>query len=135
MAIEQGDTIFETLLDVIQRQQELIASIADKIQRIDSIGGGGTATIEDYESNKVYKRNTLVVDTATETVYRVLVEYTSVTVEADCMAGKLKLVGFESQVVTFDHNPTQSEINILPEDSLVAIYSASDTPYQPESLE
>lgn len=135
MAIEQGDVIFETLLNVIQRQQELIASIADKIQRIDSIGGGGTATIEDYESNKVYKRNTLVVDTATETVYRVLVEYTSVTVEADCMAGKLKLVGFESQVVTFDHNPTQSEINILPEDSLVAIYSASDTPYQPESLE
>ena len=139
MAIEQGDEIFQTLFNIIHEQQMLIVSISEKLKQLDwsggGGGGGGSAIVTDYQSDQNYKRNTLVVDTATETLYRVINEYTSITVQEDCMNGNLKLVGFESQVVTFDHNPTQSEINVLPEDSLVAIYSAADTPYQPDLLE
>ncbi len=135
MAIEQEDAIFQTLFEIIHQQQELITSISTKLKQFDGMGGGSSAIIADYQSDTHYKRNTLVVDTSTETVYRVINEYTSITVNQDCMDGNLKLVGFESQVVTFDHNPTQSEINVLPEDSLVAIYSAADTPYQPDLLE
>lgn len=140
MAIEQEDEIFQTLFNIIHEQQELITSIAEKLTQLDwsgggGGGGGGSAIVTDYQSDQRYKRNTLVVDTATETLYRVINEYTSITVQEDCMNGNLKLVGFESQVITFDHNPTQSEINVLPEDSLVAIYSAADTPYQPDLLE
>lgn len=133
----QGDSVFEQLEAIIKTQSELIQSISEKLQQIESIGGGGSgnATISDYESNKDYERNTLVVDVNTETVYRVLNAYKSKTVEQDCIDGNLKLVGFESQIVTFNGNPTQSQINVLPEDTLVAIYSASDTPYQPNSLE
>lgn len=135
MAIESGDAVFQELYEVIQKQQQLITSIAEKLSMLDGIGGGGTATIADYESDKHYRRNTLVVDVGTETVYRVLNEYTSISVEQDCADGNLKLVGFESQIVTFNGNPTQSQINVLPEDSLVAIYSAADTPYVPDALE
>jgi hypothetical protein len=139
MAIEQGDEIFLTLFNIIHEQQSLIKSISEKLKQLDwsggGGGGGGSAIVTDYQSDQLYKRNTLVVDTATETMYRVINEYTSITVQEDCMNGNLKLVGFESQVITFDHNPTQSEINVLPEDSLVAIYSAADTPYQPDLLE
>lgn len=135
----QGDSVFEQLESIIKTQSELIQSISEKLQQIESIGGGGSgggnATISDYESNKDYERNTLVVDVNTETVYRVLKAYKSKTVEQDCIDGNLKLVGFESQIVTFNGNPTQSQINVLPEDTLVAIYSAADTPYQPNSLE
>ena len=135
----QGDSVFEQLESIIKTQSELIQSISEKLQQIESIGGGGSgggnATISDYESNKDYERNTLVVDVNTETVYRVLRAYKSKTVEQDCIDGNLKLVGFESQIVTFNGNPTQSQINVLPEDALVAIYSASDAPYQPNSLE
>ena len=70
----------------------------------------------------------------TETVYRVLEEYTSVTVEDDCSNGYLKLVGFESQIVTLNHEPTQKEINALPDDSLVAIYSTTEK-YTPQEQE
>ena len=132
------DPIFQQLINVITTQQQLINSIAQEIQELKGIGGGGTgnAVIEDYVSDHVYRRNTLVVDPNTETVYRVITnEYTSITVEQDCANGNLKLVGFESQIVTFNGNPTQSQINVLPEDTLVAIYSAADTPYQPSSLE
>lgn len=141
MAIEQEDEIFQTLFNIIHEQQVLITSIAEKLTQLEwsggggGGGGGGSAIVTDYQSDQRYKRNTLVVDTATETLYRVINEYTSITVQQDCMNGNLKLVGFESQVITFDHNPTQSEINVLPEDSLVAIYSAADTPYQPDLLE
>lgn len=133
----QGDSVFEQLESIIKTQSELIQSISEKLQQIESIGGGGSgnATISDYESNKDYERNTLVVDVNTETVYRVLKAYKSKTVEQDCIDGNLKLVGFESQIVTFNGNPTQSQINVLPEDTLVAIYSAADAPYQPNSLE
>ena len=134
----QGDSVFEQLEAIIKTQSELIQSISEKLQQIESIGGGsgsGNAVIEDYESGKNYVRNTLVVDVGTETVYRVLNAYTSISVEQDCANGNLKLVGFESQIVALNGNPTQSQINVLPEDTLVAIYSAADTPYQPDALE
>lgn len=122
---------FDRLVEVIRKQQQLINSIANKLEQLESIGGGGSASIEDYVSGTKYKRNVLVVDTDTETVYRVLKEYTSTTVESDCENGYLKLVGFESQIVTMNHDPSQSEINALPDDSLVVVYSSADTPYQP----
>lgn len=128
--------IFERLIQIIADQEKTIKSIADKLEQIESIGGGGSgnASIADYESGVKYTRNTLLVDTNTETVYRVIPQsYVSITVEDDKTNGNLKLVGFESQIVTFDHNPSQSEINTLPDDSLVAVYSRSDTPYLPDN--
>lgn len=126
------EDIFVRLNNIIQEQQQIIKSIADNLEQIKSIGGGGgSASIEDYESNKLYTRNILVVDTETETVYRVIDEYTSVTVEADKLAGHLKLVGYESQIVTFDGEPSQEQIDLLPENTLVAIYSSLDDPYTP----
>jgi hypothetical protein len=131
--------VFEKLFSVIRAQNVLIKNIADKLQQLEvggggGGGGGGNATISDYESGKRYKRNTLVVDPATETVYRVLPsEYTSITVEDDKLHGYLKLVGFESDIVTFDHNPSQSEIDALPDDSVVVIYSPTDVPYIPDT--
>jgi hypothetical protein len=127
------EPIFLRMYDIIHRQQLLIEEIADKLEQLE-LTGGGSASIEDYMSGRDYARNTLVVDTNTETVYRVLRPYTSVTVEDDTEAGHLKLVGFESQVVTFSHNPTQAEIEALPDDSLVAVYSPTDTPYIPDSI-
>lgn len=128
-------TIFEKIFAVISAQATLIKNIADKLQELEVGGGGGSgnASIADYESGKLYKRNTLVVDPATETVYRVLPEeYTSVTVEDDKSNGLIKLVGFESEIVTFDHNPTQAEIDALPDDSVVVVYSRTDVPYVPD---
>ncbi len=127
------DSVFDGLLEVIQQQKIMLQKIAEDLEAIESIGGGGgTATIEDYESGKNYKRNVLLVDTNTETVYRVLRDYTSVTVEDDARLGLIKLVGFESQIVTMNHNPTQAEIDALPDDTLVAVYSTNDTPYHPD---
>ena len=129
------DTVLQNLLDVIRAQQQKIAEIASKLSQIESIGGGGSgnATIEDYQSGKSYVRNTLVVDSNTETVYRVLDLYTSDTVANDVAAGKLKLVGYEGQVMTYSAPPTQTEIENLPDDTLVAVYNANDTPYDPNS--
>lgn len=129
---DESRELFDQLLNVIDAQQRLIASIADKISQIESIGGGGNSKVIDYTEDTLYQRNTLVVDTNTETVYRVLSEYTSTTVQYDCEHGFLKLVGFESQIVTVPHNPTQAEINAMPDDSLVAVYSATDRAYIPE---
>lgn len=125
---------FQDLINTIQEQQRLIARIANTLNQITSIGGGGSASIEDYEEGKLYKRNTLIVNPNTEIVYRVLREYTSVTIEQDLVTDPpvLKMVGGESQVVTFSHNPSQAEINNLNDDTLVAVYSSNDTPYQPE---
>lgn len=134
---EQQEQIFTALINVIQEHERLLASIADKLSRIESIGGGGgSASIEDYESGKVYKRNTLLVDRNTETVYRSLAEpsYTSISVETDLQNRNLKLVGFESQIVSFDHNPSQSEIDVLPDESFVAVYSSMDKPYNPDII-
>lgn len=125
------DDIFVRLNNVIREQQELIKSMADKIEQLTSIGGGGSASIEDYKANQEYDRNVLVVDTNTETVYRVIKPYTSVSIDNDREKGYLKLVGFESQMVTFNHLPTQQELDVLPEDVVVAIYSPTDDPYAP----
>lgn len=126
------DDIFTRLNAVIQEQQQMIKSLADKIERITSVGGGGgSASIEDYKEGKEYKRNVLVVDTTTETVYRVLKPYTSESFETDRENGYLKLVGFESQFVTFNHLPNQNELDTLPEDVIVAVYSPTDDPYTP----
>ena len=133
------EAIFEQLVGVIQQQQKQIESIAEKLSKIESIGGGGggtgNAVIEDYQENHHYMRNTLVVDPNMETVYRVLREYTSVDLDTDCANADLKLVGYESQVITFPHNPTQKEIDALPDDVLVAVYSPTDAPYVPDSQE
>ena len=130
--------IFEKLFTAIRAQHQLLKNIADKLEQLEvgggGGGGGGNATISDYESGKRYKRNTLVVDPATETVYRVLPsQYTSNTVEDDKRNGYLKLVGFESDIVTFDHNPSQAEIDALPDDAVVVIYSPTDVPYIPDT--
>ena len=131
-----NDGLFDHLLAVITEQSRLIESISNKLQKLESIGGGGgSASIEDYMPDTEYERNTLLVDTNTETVYRVLTKYKSISVETDCDNGNLKLVGFESQIVTLDHNPTQSEIAAIPEDALVAVYSPTDTPYAPDILD
>ena len=131
MASEQ--TIFAKLESVIKDQEKLIKSLTEKLEQlqIGIGGGGGSASIEDFTTNTKYKRNVLVVDTDTETVYRVIADYTSTAVQEDCAAGFLKLVGFESQIVTLGHEPSQKEIDSLPDNSLVAIYSATDTPYKP----
>lgn len=132
-SIEDGKALFNALLAKMREQEATIRRLAEKIQLIDHIGGGGgNGSIEDYVSDKQYKRNTLLVDPLTETLYRVIPDtYTSVTVDVDMQAGNLKLVGFESQIVTFNHLPTQAEIDALPKDVLVAIYSTTDTPYEP----
>lgn len=129
------DQIFQTLFQTISTQQELISQLADKLEQLELGGGSGNASIADYESNKLYKRNALLVDTATETVYRAIREYMSRTVEEDCQNGNLKVVGFESQIITFNGDPTQRQLNVIPDDTLVAVYSASDTPYTPSSQE
>lgn len=131
------DAIFERLYNALNAQNELITALATKLEQLEigKGGGSGNASIADYESGVKYIRNTLVVDTATETVYRVIREYTSITVEDDCNNGNLKLVGFESQIVAFNGDPTQAQLNVIPDDTLVAIYAASDTPYVPPSEE
>jgi len=130
------EPIFEQLIGVISAQQSLIHDIKTKLDelQVGAGGGGGTASIEDYQSGKLYKRNMLIVDTDTETVYRVLVpEYVSDTVENDKAAGKIKLVGFENAIQTFNHDPSQEEINALPDGTLVGVYSSNDTPYNPDT--
>lgn len=130
-----NDDIFERLSTIISEQRELIVTLNAKLQELELGGGSGNASIADYESGKRYTRNALLVDTSTETVYRAIREYTSITVETDCANGNLKLVGFESQIVAFNGDPTQAQLNVIPDDTLVAIYAASDTPYVPPSEE
>ena len=127
--------IFQKLLAIVRAQNALLKNIAAKLEQLEIGGGGsGNASITDFETGKTYKRNTLVVDPATETVYRVLPsQYLSTTVEDDKEHGYLKLVGFESDIVTFDHNPSQGEIEALPDDSVVVVYSPTDVPYIPDS--
>lgn len=126
-----NNDVIDRLCTIIQSQQELITSIADKLKLIESIGGGGgggSASIEDYVPGSKYTRNMLLVDTNTETVYRVLsAEYKAITVDDDVSNGNLKLVGFENAIVSFNHDPTQDEINALPKESLVAVYSSTDS--------
>ena len=133
------DPIFTRLLNAITEQNRLLQSIATKFEQYEGGGGGGggNASIADYAENRLYKRNTLLVDANNETVYRVLpTEYLSVNLNADIAAGNLKLVGFENQVIlTKDHELSQEEINDIPDNATVIIYNPADTPYIPTSQE
>lgn len=125
--------IFDSLNNIISEQARLIKDLREKLEELEvgKGGGGGSASIEDYVVGKTYKRNILIVDPATETVYRAIDEFVSESIKEDHEQGHIKLVGYESQVITFDHLPTQAEIDTLPEDSLVTIYSTTDDPYIP----
>ena len=46
------DPIFEGLINVIKEQQNLIQSIVEKVEKLDGLGGGGSASIEDYVSGR-----------------------------------------------------------------------------------
>lgn len=127
------DQIFLDLIAELQRRDELLASIAQKLSQIEQIGGGGSASIEDYEAGKQYTRNMLIVDPDTETVYRVLDEYTSVSIQTDLQNAHIKLVGFENQIIEFEHDPTAAEIANLPDGAFVATYSPNDPPYVPDT--
>ena len=122
---------FEQWLKLEADREVRLKRIEDALANI-NIAGSQT-TIVDYESGKFYRRNTLVVDKNTETVYRTTPSdgFISTTVEEDRENGRIKLVGYESQFVTFPKPPTQSELDMLPEDTLVAIYSPQDDPYTP----
>lgn len=130
--------IFQNLTQVIQQQQEQIAALDEKLKHLQiggGGGGGGNATIEDYTLGHVYPRNTLIVWPETETVYRAIKTFTARNfneeVSGDGTPGsiKLKLVGFESSIVTYGQKPTQEQVDNLPQDTLVAIYDSSDDPY------
>ncbi|MBR5297652.1 MAG: hypothetical protein IKU29_07285 [Parabacteroides sp.] len=126
--------IFERLLSIITTTNNRLKRIEDAVKNIQpGGGGGGNATIEDYTPGKFYPRNTLVVDPLTETVYRTLPRegYTSTTLANDIANERIKLVGYESQIINLDHNPTQEEINTLPSDATVLVYSPQDDPYTP----
>lgn len=134
------DSIFARLLTAISEQNRLLESIATKFEQYNGGGGGGgggNASIADYAENRLYKRNTLLVDANNETVYRVIpTEYLSVNLNADIAAGNLKLVGFENQVImTMDHELSQEEINNIPDNATVIVYNPADTPYTPTSQE
>jgi hypothetical protein len=122
---------FEQWLKLETDREVRLKRIEEALARI-SIAGSQT-TIVDYEPGKYYKRNTLVVDKNTETVYRTIPTdgFISTTIDQDKAQNRLKLVGYESQFVTFDHAPIQDELDALPEDVLVAIYSSQDDPYTP----
>lgn len=133
---QQLDEIFANLITLVNQQSTQLKLLADKIEQLDVGGGGsGNATIEDYTLGKTYQRNTLVVYEPTETVYRALSEFTATDfnteVSGDGTPGsiKLKLVGFESSIVTYGAPPTQEEVNALPEDTIVAIYNSAADPY------
>lgn len=129
--------IFTDLINQIADNTAKLESITAKLEQLEvgSGGGSGNATIEDYTLGKTYKRNTLVVYEPTETVYRALSEFTATDfnteVSGDGTPGsiKLKLVGFESSIVTYGAPPTQEEVNALPEDTIVAIYNSAGDPY------
>ena len=106
--------------------------------RDDSADGYRSVTVEvpesggfqPYETNQEYVQYQTVVDPETMVAYMVIAEqYTSVDIQTDCQAGNLKLIGFDSQIVPFDHPPTAEEINALPENALVVEYDPDDTPY------
>lgn len=123
--------VFDRLLELETAREARLKRIEDALNAIQL--ATSATSLEDYASGKFYKRNTLLVDPLTETVYRTLPKegFTSTTLQNDLENRRLKLVGYESQFVTFNHQPTQEEIDTLPEDTLVAIYSPQDDPYSP----
>lgn len=92
-------------------------------------GGGGPSTITEYQPGTEYTKYQTVIDSETLTSYVVTENYTSETIEIDVEHEKLQLLGSDSRLVIFDHPPTQSEINDLPENVVVVEYDPNDTPY------
>lgn len=132
------DQVFLDLIDIIDQQKIIIGNMADYIEQIKSIGGGGGGGtgngFEVYESGKLYKKYQALIDPATDTPYLVvpaggLTEYISISVKQDCEDGNLKLLGFDAQIVPFDHTPSPEEIDVIPEKTTVIEYNPADTPY------
>lgn len=92
-------------------------------------GGGSPSTITEYQPGTEYTKYQTVIDSETLTSYVVTENYTSETIEIDVEHEKLQLLGSDSRLVIFDHPPTQSEINDLPENVVVVEYDPNDTPY------
>ena len=134
---EPGKALFDALIQLIQQQQTLMAQIAAKVSQIPPGGGGGGGGtgngFELYEPNKIYRKYQAIIDPVTSTAYTVTPvygdQYVSTNIAQDCANGNLKLLGFDSQIVVFDHPPTQAEINSLPENALVVEFDPDDVPY------
>lgn len=127
---------FLRLQRIVAQQQRIIHRMAEDIVKI-KIGGGGGGTgngFEVYESGKTYKKYQALIDPNTDIPYLVVpyggaTEYISDTVENDCAAGNLRLLGYDGQIVTFNHVPTSPEVDRLPENVVVVEYNEMDTPY------
>jgi len=126
-----NDNIFKRLCEVVNTQQKIIESITKKLSMIESIGGGGSAIVEDYISGKEYERNTIVVDTETEDTYRVINKYTSMDIDTDRTNGNIIVLSVGSQIIRFNHNPTKEEVANVPKGSYVIVYNPQDPPYSP----
>lgn len=131
--------MFKDLMDALTAQQQLIEDLYQKLRRLEvgggGGGGGGNASIADYAPNTVYEHNALVVDTNNNNLYLVVcvTSYTSVDVDTDVRNGNLKMINTNvpGNIVLFDHDPTQDEIQNLDENVAVIVYNASDQPFIP----
>lgn len=133
-SIDDGRALFNALISVVHDQRLLIEALWAKLQELEIGGGGSGNGFQVYESGKLYKRYQALIDPNTDTAYLVVpygggTEYISVTVQEDCASGNLKLLGFDSQIVTFDHPPRTAEVEVLPENVVVVEYNPADTPY------
>lgn len=128
---------FLRLQRIVAQQQQLIHRMAEDIVKIKIGGGGGGGTgngFEVYESGKTYKKYQALIDPNTDIPYLVVpyggaTEYVSDTVENDCAAGNLRLLGYDGQIVTFNHPPQEPEIDRLPENVVVVEYNDVDPNY------
>lgn len=128
---------FLRLQRIVAQQQQIIHRMAEDIVKIKIGGGGGGGTgngFEVYESGKTYKKYQALIDPNTDIPYLVVpyggaTEYISDTVENDCAAGNLRLLGYDGQIVTFNHPPQEPEINRLPENVVVVEYNDVDPNY------
>lgn len=129
---DPAKVLFDTLINVINKQAELMAQMAEKINQIESIGGKGNGLLV-YTSGETYNRYQMLVDPNTNIVYLVVPhtgdQYTAISVETDCANGNLKILGYDGQIIPFNHTPSPSEIDNLPENVTVVEYNPADTPY------
>lgn len=128
------DQVFKDLVDIIHSQREIIHELTEYLLQIKSIGGGGSGNgFQVYESGKEYKRYQALIDPNTDIAYLVVPHegdtYISESVQTDCESGNLKLLGYDGQIVPFNHTPTPAEVDRLPENVVVVEYNPSDTPY------
>jgi hypothetical protein len=132
-----NDDIFQRLIDLVDQQKRIIHELTTELKRIKAVGGGGgggTGTgFQVYESGSTYKKYQALIDPNTDTAYLVVPhegdEYVAISVEQDCLDGNLKLLGYDGQVIAYDHTPLQSEIDRLPANTTVVEYNTMDTPY------